>query len=125
LLDLITSSLQEFQSFLERLHGGINKKLYLDLVAIEVKKEVDGIGLVVFELKKEVKKTICVQINIKEKVEDFITFGIKQEVEFEVQDLRIVPKKAYLSAIPKLVHEYTNKYSQYLYYHWVHQSIDL
>ncbi len=87
------------------------------MVAIEVKKEVDGIGLVVFETRKEVEETICVEINITEKVENFITFGIKQEVEFEVQDLRIVPKKAYLSAIPKLVQEYTNKYSQYLYYH--------
>ncbi len=73
------------------------------MVAIEVKKEADGIVHVVFELKKEVKETIFVEIITKEKVEDLITFGIKQEVEFEVQDLRIVPKKAYLSAIPKLV----------------------
>jgi hypothetical protein len=47
MLDLATSSLQEFQSFLERLHGGINKKVYLDFVAIKFKKEVDGIVLVV------------------------------------------------------------------------------
>jgi hypothetical protein len=116
--------LQEFQSF-RRLCGGINKKVYLNLVAIEVKKEVDGIVHVVFELKKEVEETIFVEINSKEKVEELITFGIKQEVEFEVQVLGIVPKKAYFNAIPKLVQEYTNKYSQYLYYHWVHQSIDL
>jgi hypothetical protein len=120
MLDLATSSLQVFQSFLERVHGGINKKVYLNLVAIEVKNEVDGIVPIVFELRKEVEETICVEINIKEKVEDLITFGIKQEVEFEVQDLGIMPKKANLSAIPKLVHEYTNKYSQYLYYHCVH-----
>jgi hypothetical protein len=99
MLDLATNSSQDFQSFLERRHGGINKKIYLDLVAIEVKKEVDGIVPIVFELSKEVEETICVEINIKEKVENLITFGIKQEVEFEVQDLGIVPKKAYLSAI--------------------------
>jgi hypothetical protein len=62
MLDLAASSLQDFQSFFERLHGGINKKLYLNLVAIEVKKEVDGIVLVVFELRKEVEETICVVI---------------------------------------------------------------
>jgi hypothetical protein len=103
MLDLTTSSLQVFQSFLERLHGEINKKVYLDLVAIVAKKEVDGIVHVVFELRKEVEEIICVEINTKEKVEDFTAFGIKQEIEFEVQDLRIVPKKAYLNAIPKLV----------------------
>jgi hypothetical protein len=41
------------------LQGGIDKKVGLDLVAIEVKKEVDSIILVVFELKKEVQETIC------------------------------------------------------------------
>jgi hypothetical protein len=40
------------------LQDGINKKVGLDLVAIEVKKEVDGIVLVVFELRKEVEETI-------------------------------------------------------------------
>lgn len=55
-------------------------------------------------------------------VEDPITFGIKQEVESKLQDLGIVQEKANLSGIPKLVQEYTNKYSPYLYYHWVHQS---
>jgi hypothetical protein len=48
--NIATSSLQEFQSFLERLQGGINKKIDLDLVTIEVKQEVDGIILVVFDL---------------------------------------------------------------------------
>jgi hypothetical protein len=104
------------------LQGGINKKVGLDLVAIEVKKKVDGTVLVVFELRKEVKETICVEIEIKEKVEDPTTFGIKQEVEFELQDLGIMLKKANLSGIQKLMQEYTKKYSQYLYYHWVHQS---
>ncbi len=92
------------------MQGGINKKVGLDLVAIEVKKEVDGIILGVFELRKKVEKTICAEIEIKEKVEDPITFGIKQEVEFELQVLGIVPKKADLSGIQKLVQEYTNKY---------------
>jgi hypothetical protein len=50
------------------------------LVAIEVKKEVNGIVPIVFELSKEAKETICVEINTKEKLEDLITFGIKQEV---------------------------------------------
>ncbi len=85
------------------------------MVVIEVKKEVDSI-VVVFEL-KEVKETICVEIEIKEKVEDPTTFGIKQEAKFELQDLGIVLEKANLSGIQKLVQEYTNKYSQYLYYH--------
>jgi len=105
------------------LQGGINKKVGLYLVAIEVKKEVDGIVLVVFELRKEVEETICAEIEIKEKVQDPTTFGIKQKVEFELEDLGIVPKKVDLNDIQKLVQEYTNKYSQYLYYHWVHQSI--
>jgi hypothetical protein len=73
------------------------------LVAIQVKKEVNGIVLVVFELRKEVEETICVEIDIKEKVEYLITFGIKQEVEYELQDLGIVANKAYLSGIPKLL----------------------
>jgi len=59
------------------LQGGINKKVGLDLVAIEVKKKVDGIILVVFELRKGVEETICVEI----KVQDPTTFEIKQEVE--------------------------------------------
>jgi len=100
---LATSSLQEFQPFLERLQGGINKKLDLELVAIEVKHEVNGIVHVVFELREEVEETICVEIEIKEKVEDPTTFGIKQEVEYELQDLRIVLEKVDLSGIPKLV----------------------
>jgi hypothetical protein len=118
--DLTASSMQKFQSFLERLQGGINKKVNLNLVAIEIKKEVDGIVLVVFELRKEVEETICVEIEIKEMVEDLTTFGIRQEVEYELQDLGIMATKAYLSGIPKLLQEYTNKYSQYFYYHWVH-----
>jgi hypothetical protein len=73
------------------------------LIAIEVQKEVNGIVPVVFELRKEVKETICVEIEIKEKVEDLITFGIKQEVEYELQDLGIVANKAYLNGIPKLL----------------------
>jgi hypothetical protein len=40
---------------LERLQGGINKKIDLDLVAIEVKQEIAGIVFVVFELRKEVE----------------------------------------------------------------------
>ncbi len=55
MLNIIASSLQEFQSFLERLQGGINKKIDLDLVAIEVKQEIAGIVFVVFELRKEVE----------------------------------------------------------------------
>jgi lipopolysaccharide biosynthesis regulator YciM len=93
------------------LQSGINKKIGLDLVTIEVKKEVDDLVLVVFELRKEVEETICAEIEIKEKVEDPTTFGIKQEVESELQDLRIVPEKADLSGIQKLVQEYTNEYS--------------
>jgi hypothetical protein len=92
------------------------------LVAIEVKKEVDGIIHVVFELRKEVKETVSVEIEIKEKVEDPITFGIKLEVESKLQDLGIMQEKVNLNGIPKLVQEYTDKHSQYLYYHWVHQS---
>jgi hypothetical protein len=86
------------------------------LVAIEVKKEVDGRVHVVFELRKKVEETICVEIEIKEKVEDLTTFEIKQEVEYELQDLGIVARNAYLNGIPKLLQEYTNKYSKYLYY---------
>jgi hypothetical protein len=33
-----------------------------------------------------------------------------------------VARNAYLNGIPKLLQEYTNKYSKYLYYRWVHQS---
>jgi hypothetical protein len=117
MLDLATSSLQKFQSFLERLQGGINKKVDLDLVTIEVKKEVNSIVPIVFKLRKEVEETVCVEIEIKEKVKDSTTFGIKQEVEFELQDIAIMLKKADLNGMPKLVQEYTNKYSQYLYYH--------
>ncbi len=73
------------------------------MVAIQVKKEVNGIVLVVFELRKEVEETICVEIEIKEKVEHLTTFGIKQEVEYELQDLGIVANKAYLNDIPKLL----------------------
>jgi hypothetical protein len=116
MLDVATSSLQKFQSFLERLQGGINKKLDLDLVAIEVMKEVNGIVPIVFKLRKEVEKTICVEIEINKKVEDRTTFGIKQEVEFELQDLGIMLEKPNLNGMPKLVQEYTNEYSQYLYY---------
>jgi hypothetical protein len=75
MLNLTTSSLQEFQSFLERLQGGINKKIDLNLVAIEVKQEVDNIIHVVFELRKEVEETIFVEIEIKEKIENPTTFG--------------------------------------------------
>jgi hypothetical protein len=99
------------------LQSGINKKVGLNLVTIEVKKEVDDLVLVVFELKKEVEETICAEIEIKEKVKDPTSFGIKQEVESELQDLIIVPEKANLSGIQKLVQEYTNEYSQHLYYH--------
>jgi hypothetical protein len=31
-------------------------------------------------------------------------------------------KKTKLNDIPKLVHEYTNQYSNYIYYRWVQQS---
>jgi hypothetical protein len=48
--NLVASSSKEFQSLLERLQGGINKKIDLDLVAIEVKQEIDAIILVVFDL---------------------------------------------------------------------------
>jgi hypothetical protein len=109
MLDVATSSLQKFQSFLERLQGGINKRVDLDLVAIEVKKEVNGIVPIVFNLRKEVEETICVEIEINEKVENPTTFGIKQEVEFELQDLGILLEKADLIGMPKLVQEYTNK----------------
>jgi hypothetical protein len=111
MLDPATSSLQKLQSFLERLQSGINKKVGLDLVVIEVKKDVNGIIPIVFNLMKEVEETICVEIEIKEKVVDLITFRIKQEVEFELQDLGIMLKKADLNGMPKLVQEYTNKYS--------------
>jgi len=60
------------------------------LVVIEVKQEVDGIIFVVFELKKEVEKTICVEIEIKKKVEDPTTFGIKQKIKYELQDLGLM-----------------------------------
>ncbi len=103
------------------MQGGINKNVGLDLVAIEVKKKVYSIVLVVFELGKEVEETINAEIEIKEKVEDPTTCGIKQEVNPKLQDLGIVLKKANLSGIQKLVQEYTNKYSQYLYYHLIQQ----
>jgi F0F1-type ATP synthase delta subunit len=81
------------------------------LVAIEVKKEVDGTIHVIFELRKEVEEIISAKIEIKEKVEDPIIFGIILEVEFELQDLGIMQEKTNISGIPKLVQEYTNKYS--------------
>jgi hypothetical protein len=38
---LASSSLREFQSFLKRLQVGIHKKVKLNFIAIEVKKEVE------------------------------------------------------------------------------------
>jgi len=87
MLDIATRSLQKFQSFFERLQGRINKKVNLNLVAIEVKKEVNGIVSIVFKLRKEVEETVCVEIEIKEKIKNLTTFGIKQEVEFKLQNL--------------------------------------
>jgi len=52
---LASSSLQEFQSFLKRLQVGIDKKVKLDFIAIEVKKEVDEIILAIIELRREVE----------------------------------------------------------------------
>ncbi len=45
-----------------------------------------------------------------------LTLAIKLE---QVEKEEVVQKKA---KIPKLVQEYTNKYSNYIYYHWVQQS---
>ncbi len=36
-----------------------------------------------------------------------------------------MPEKANLNGIQKFVQKHTNKYSQYLYYHWVHQLVVL
>jgi len=88
--DLTINSLQEFQSFLEKLQGGINKKIKLNLVAIQVNKEVNGIVHAIFELRKEVEEIVSVGIKIKEKVENPTTFGIKQEVKSKLQELGIM-----------------------------------
>jgi len=69
--------LQELQSFFKILQVGIDKKVKLDFIAIEVKKEVDETILVIIELSREVKETICVEIEVKEEVENPTTFGIK------------------------------------------------
>jgi hypothetical protein len=68
---------------------------------------------------------------IKEVTTIFPTFEIK-EVEIviprfaiklkQVEKEDVVQKKAELNGIPKLMLEYTNKCSKYIYYHWVQQS---
>jgi hypothetical protein len=40
----------------------------------------------------------------------------------QVQKEEVMQKNVELNGIPKLMHEYTNKYSNYIYYHWVQQS---
>jgi hypothetical protein len=45
-----------------------------------------------------------------------LTFAIKLE---QGEEDEVVHKKAELNGIPKLVQEYTNKYSNYIYYCWV------
>ncbi len=47
------------------------------------------------------------------------TLAIKLE---QVEKKEVVHIKAELNDIPKLVQEYTNKYSNYIYYHWIQQS---
>ncbi len=65
------------QSFLKRLQVGIDKKVKLDFITIEVKKKVDETILAIIELRREVEETICVEIEVKEEVENPTTFGIK------------------------------------------------
>ncbi len=64
---------------------------------------------------------VLVVENNKEVVKD--TFEIKHEVEqLEVEE---VQNRAKLNGIPKLVHEYIVKYSKYVCYCWVPQSLVL
>jgi hypothetical protein len=58
-----------------------------------------------FEIKKEVKIVIP-------------TFAIKLE---HVEGDEVMQKKVELNGITKLMQEYIDKYSNYIYYHWVQQ----
>ncbi len=75
-----------------------------------------------FEIKEELEKvpiTIIIKeegFDIKEEVEKIpITIIVKEEVK-ELAKLKIVLKESNLSNIPKLVQEYSVKYSNYIYY---------
>jgi hypothetical protein len=63
------------------------------------------IVLSTFELKKEVELVIP-------------TFTIKLE---HVEDDEVMQKKVELNGITELMQEYIDKYSNYIYYHWVQQ----
>jgi len=101
--------LQKFESFLERLPNGINKGLDGELVASKIKE-------VKVKREEEVKE-ILPTIETKKELKIVIpTFAIKLK---QVKEDEIVHKKEKLNGIPKLMQEYTNKYSNYIYYHWV------
>jgi hypothetical protein len=111
------SELQEFQSFLKILQVGINKGLQNNLITTEIKKVIE-----VDLDTKEVKKEVPVTFEIKEEVKGvFITLVVKKEIE-ELEKLDIVQKMPNMNGIPKLVQMYTIKYSNYLYYCWIHES---
>ncbi len=46
------------------------------------------------------------------------TFAIKLE---HVEDDEVMQKKVELNGITKIMQEYIDKYSNYIYYHWVQQ----
>ncbi len=65
--------------------------------------------------REEEVEEVLPTIETKKKLEIVIpTFAIKLE---QVEEDEIVQKKEKMNGIPKLVQEYTNKYSNYIYYH--------
>jgi hypothetical protein len=72
------------------------------------------------EVKREKEvETVSPTCEIKEVETVIPTVAIKLK---QVQKEEVMQKNVELNGIPKLVHEYTNKYSNYIYYHWVQQS---
>jgi hypothetical protein len=99
-------SLEKFESFLEKLQNGINRGLDGELVAYKIKE---------VKVKREEVEEVLPTIETKEELEIVIpTFVIKLK---QVEKNEIVQKKEKLNGIPKLVQEYINKYSNYIYYH--------
>lgn len=56
---LASNSLQKLQSLFKTLQVGIDNKVKLDFIAIEVKKQVDETILAIIELRREVRDNLC------------------------------------------------------------------
>ncbi len=90
--------LQEFQFFLERLQYWIDMGLEINLVTIDIKKEIE----IDFNA-REVKIEIPITFDIKEEVEVVpITFVIKNKVE-KLEKMKVMQEKPNLTNIPKLI----------------------